>query len=346
MRVESSVTAITWLPFAALDALPNMPLGFAVAHYDEPPGDRLTDIDGLREADAFREANDLRAWIEVDGGEIVAHGDEGRGVVAGVGLELGPEQVAFPAVEFPVIRPDPEIGERSARFTQTVGGRIGLPAPRPIQGEGYFHFGSALAWTTLELVLHATGEAEGRLVASSPFPRHSVYDAGGRLIGEHGLKDFDGWYRESFGESTPWGDEDAPEVVAAVEARLEDELTRIALMLDAGCLVRGSRLARRSSSRASRARHVPAARRPPGRRGRRRDGRPRGAGAVLGELAVLGDGRARHPPRAAGLPGRRAAGRGARRNRSGTARPRAARSAEPATRAAPVPRRGWRITRS
>jgi hypothetical protein len=310
VRVESSVTAITWLPFAALDALPNMPLGFAVAHYDEPPGDPLTDIDGLREADAFREANDLRAWIEVDGGEIVAHGDEGRGVVAGVGLELGPEQVAFPAVEFPVIRPDPEIGERSARFTQTVGGRIGLPAPRPIQGEGYFHFGSALAWTTLELVLHATGEAEGRLVASSPFPRHSVYDAGGRLIGEHGLKDFDGWYRESFGESTPWGDEDAPEVVAAVEARLEDELTRIALMLDARLprkrLEVGETLVEQGE---------------PGRDmfllldgllDVEVDGETVarvGAGAVLGELAVLGDGRrkatlrARQACRVAVLPG-------------------------------------------
>ena len=92
VRVESSVTAITWLPFAALDALPNMPLGFAVAHYDEPPGDRLTDIDGLREADAFREANDLRAWIEVDGGEIVAHGDEGRGSSRASGWSSGPSR--------------------------------------------------------------------------------------------------------------------------------------------------------------------------------------------------------------------------------------------------------------
>jgi hypothetical protein len=93
VRVESSVTAITWLPFAALDALPNMPFGSAVAHYDEPPGARLRDIDALREADAFREANELRAWIEVEAGGIVAHGREGRGVVAGVGLELGPDQV-------------------------------------------------------------------------------------------------------------------------------------------------------------------------------------------------------------------------------------------------------------
>jgi hypothetical protein len=309
MRVESSVTAITWLPFAALDALPNMPLGFAVAHYDEPPGDVLSDVDELRESDAFREANELRAWIEVDGGEIVAHGREGRGVVAGVGLELGPEQVAFPAVEFPVIQPEPQLGDGSARFTQTVGGRIGLPAPRPVQDEPYFHFGSALAWTTLELVLFADGGSEGRLVASSPFPRHSVYDGEGRLMGEHGLKDFKGWYRESFGESTPWGDEDAPEVAAAIEAHLEEELTRIALTLNA-------KLPRRRLD-------VGEALVEQGEPGRDMfllldglldveiDGETVarvGAGAVLGELAILGDGRrqatlrARRPCRVAVLP--------------------------------------------
>jgi hypothetical protein len=310
MRVESSITAITWLPFAALDALPNMPFGFAVAHYDEPPGERLVDVDALRDADAFREANELRAWIDVEGGEIVAHGREGRGVVAGVGLELGPDQVAFPAVEFPVIRPEPELGDGWARFTQTVGGRIDLPAPRPVQGEGYFHFGSALAWTTLELVLRADGGAEGRLVASSPFPRHSVYDGERRLVGEYGLNAFDGWYRESFGESTPWGEEDAPEVVAAIEAQLEAELTRIALALNArlprrrlevgetlveqgepGCdmflLLDGLLDVEVDGETVARV----------------------GAGTVLGELAVLGDGRrkatlrARRACRVAVLPG-------------------------------------------
>jgi hypothetical protein len=315
VRVESSVTAVTWLPFAALDALPNMPLGFAVAHYDEPPGERVTDIDALRQADAFREANELRAWIEVEGGEIVAHGREGRGVVAGVGLELGPEQVAFPAVEFPVIRPEPELGDGWARFTQTVGGRIGLPAPRPVQGEGYFHFGSALAWTTLELVLHADGGAEGRLVASSPFPRHSVYDQDGRLVGEHGLNDFEGWYSESFGEPTPWGDEDAPEVVAAIEEQLEVALTRIALTLDARLprrrLALGETLVEQGE---------------PGRDmfllldgllDVEVDGETVarvGAGTLLGELAVLGDGRrkatlrARRACRVAVLPGEALAG--------------------------------------
>jgi Cyclic nucleotide-binding domain len=310
MRVESSITAITWLPFAALDALPNMPFGFAVAHYDEPPGERLVDVDALRDADAFREANELRAWIDVEGGEIVAHGREGRGVVAGVGLELGPDQVAFPAVEFPVIRPEPELGDGWARFTQTVGGRIGLPAPRPVQGEGYFHFGSALAWTTLELVLRADGAAEGRLVASSPFPRHFVYDGERRLVGEYGLEAFDGWYRESFGESTPWGDEDAPEIVAAIEAQLEAELTRIALALNARLprrrLAVGETLVKQGELGCDMFLLLD------GLLDVEIDGETVarvGAGTVLGELAVLGDGRrkatlrARRACRVAVLPG-------------------------------------------
>jgi Cyclic nucleotide-binding domain len=290
VRVEASVTAITWLPFAALDALPNMPLGFAVAHYDEPPGERLRDLDRLREADAFREANELRAWIEVEGDEIVEHGRDGRGLAGGSGLEPGPEQVAFPAVEFPVIRPEPEVEPGSVRFTQTAGGRIGLPAPRPVEGQPYFNFGSALAWTTLELVLHADGRSEARLVASSPFPRHSVYDTDGRLTDEHGLDNFDGWYRESFGGATPWGDEDA--VLAAVEARLEEELSRVALTANA-------RLPRRRLEPGDILVEQ-------GERGRDMflllDGQLEveangeivahvGAGALLGELAILGDGR-------------------------------------------------------
>ena len=300
MRVESSVTAITWLPFAALDALPNMPLGFAVAHYDEPPGERLGDLDELRDADAFREANELRAWIEVEGGAVVAHGRDGRGVVSGIGLELGPDQVAFPALEFPVIRPEPEVGDGWARFTQTVGGRIGLPAPRPVQGEPYFHFGSALAWTTLELILHADGRAEGRLAASSPFPRHSVYDSDGRLLSTAGLESFEGWYSESFGEATPWGDSDAPAVLAAVEEQLEQELTRIALAANARLprrrLELGETLVRQGE---------------PGRDmfmlldgllDVEIDGETVarvGAGSVLGELAALGDGRRKATLRAA-----------------------------------------------
>jgi cyclic nucleotide-binding protein len=202
--------------------MPNLPIGVAVAHYDEPPGELLGDLDALREADGFREANELRAWLEVDDGAIVDYGLDGRSLAGGVGLDVGADQIAFPAVEFPVIRPEPKVEADGVRFSQTVGGRIGLPVPRPLAGKAYFHLGSATAWTTLELVLHPDGSSEGRLVASSPFPRHSVYDTDGVLVHELGVTDYETWHRQSTGES-PWGDD------AALDEQLDRELDQVAL---------------------------------------------------------------------------------------------------------------------
>src|SRR6266576_404087 len=180
MRVDASATAITWLPFDALDRIQTIPLELAVAHHDEPPPEVVPDLDELRSRDAFREANELRAWIDVEGGEIVDYGQTGRSLI-GDGPELEAQQVSFAAVEFPVIQPEPEVGDSWVRFTQTVGGRIGLPAPRRVVGRPYFHVGAVSAWTTLELVIRADGTTETMLVAASPFPRHSLYAADRRL---------------------------------------------------------------------------------------------------------------------------------------------------------------------
>ena len=87
--------------------------------------------------------------------------------------------MAFPAVKFPLIQPEPEVGDGWVRFVQTAGGRMGLPAPRRVRGKPYFQMASASAWTTLQLVVYADGQAKGSLVGASPFPRHWVYDADG-----------------------------------------------------------------------------------------------------------------------------------------------------------------------
>ena len=217
MRIEGSATAITWLPFAALDRIPVVPLELAVAHYDEPPPELVPDLDKLRRQDAFREANELRAWIDVVGGEIVDYGQRGRSLL-GDGPELEAQQVSFAAIEFPVIQPEPEVGDGWVRFTQTVGGRIGLPAPRRVVGQPYFHVGAVSAWTTLELQLHADGTSETRLVGSSPFPRHSLYGSEGRLAAVFGADELE------LGDGTPWGDERTPAFAAAVESELERRL--------------------------------------------------------------------------------------------------------------------------
>src|SRR6185436_19359857 len=114
-------------------------------HSDAPPPDVVPDLDALRAQDAFREANELRAWIEVDDDAIVDYGQPGRSLI-GDGPELVAEQVSCPAVEFPVIQPEPELGDGWVRFTQTVGGRIGWPAHRHVVGRPYFHVGAVSAW--------------------------------------------------------------------------------------------------------------------------------------------------------------------------------------------------------
>jgi hypothetical protein len=285
MRLDASATAITWLPFDALDRISIVSLELAVAHYDEPPPDVVPDLDELRRGDAFREANELCAWINTSGGEIIDYGQTGRSLI-GDGPELEAQQVSFAAVEFPVIQPEPEVGDGWVRFTQTVGGRIGLPAPKHVVGRPYFHVGAVSAWTTLELVIRADGTTEARLVAASPFPRHSLYAADRRLVDVFGADEFE------LGDGTPWGDEGTPAFAAAVESELERTLATTILR-------DGAKLVRR---RVARGETLVEQGNPGNELFVLLDGvfdvevngqvvAQVGSGAILGERAVLGDGR-------------------------------------------------------
>ena len=229
MRIESSVTSLTWIPSEAIEGMPKLPFEFGVAHYDEPPPERIEDLDKLHDADAFREANELRGWIEVEDGKITDFGREGRGLIGVTRLKLGPAKMAFPAVRFPLIQPEPELGDGWVRFVQTAGGRMGLPAPRRVRGKSFFQIASASAWTTLQLILYADGTAKGSLIGASPFPRHWLYDSEGNVVAKSGTIDFEKWYRESYGEQTPWGAEDSSVFVTAVETQLERDLSRSAM---------------------------------------------------------------------------------------------------------------------
>ena len=227
MRIESSVTAISWIPSEAVEGLPKIPFTMGVAHYDDPPPDVLDDLDALHEADAFREANELRAFIEVDDdGKITDYGHLGQGRIGVTRMKLGPREVSVAAVALPTIQGEPEVGDGWARFTQTAGGRTGMPAPRRVRGKPFFQINSAIAWTTLALTIKADGSSEHELTGASPFPRHWIYDKDGKLVEKSGMIDFDQWYRESYGKNTPWGDEDSDAFVTEVESELERELAR------------------------------------------------------------------------------------------------------------------------
>jgi hypothetical protein len=239
MRVEGSVTAISWIPSEAIEGLPKLPFELGVGHYDDPPPDRLEagDLGRLRDADRFREANQLEAFIEVEDGAIVGAGYRGGGLVGSTTFRFGPKAIVVPGVPFEVLRSEPEIAGDRARFVQTVGGRAGFPAPRRVKGGPLFRIHSATAWTTLALTLHADGGVEHELVGASPFPRHWIYGNDGVLAQKSGTVDFKTWYRESHGDNTPWGDVESPATVADAETDLERELSR-ALMTGEGKLPR------------------------------------------------------------------------------------------------------------
>ena len=155
MRIESSVTAISWIPSDAIEGMPKLPFELGVARYDEPPPDRLEegDLERLRAEDRFREANRLAAWIDVEDGQVVGHGYEGTGLVGSTTFSLGVTDITIPGVAFEVLRSEPEAAGDAVRFVQTVGGRAGFPAPRRVVGRPFVRIHSATAWTTLALTI-------------------------------------------------------------------------------------------------------------------------------------------------------------------------------------------------
>ena len=139
-----------------------------------PTGSTTSRSSGRR--DRFREANELRAFIEVEDGRIVDAGHLGQGHIGATTVRVGPAAIRFPAVHLPDIQQEPEIGPTSARFVQTVGGRMGLPTPRPVPHKPFVQFWPSIAWTTLALTINADGTSSHELVGASPFPRHWIYD--------------------------------------------------------------------------------------------------------------------------------------------------------------------------
>jgi Cyclic nucleotide-binding domain len=226
VRIEKQITTLSWIPSEAVAGMQRGFFDSGITHYDNPPPDAIAELDSLRETDTFRFANVLHAWIEVNDGMVMDAGyDPDSGVVMGsTTVRLGPASATFAAPSLPDIRQDPERRDTSARFVQTVGGRTALPAPRRVNHPPFVQWRAPLVWTTVELVLHADGRAEFQLIGASTFPRHWVYDTEGKLAAKAGLADFKDWYRHAFGKKSPWGAEDSPALVTAVETALEREL--------------------------------------------------------------------------------------------------------------------------
>ncbi len=226
MRYESSVTSLSWIPSEAVTGVSRAAFDSGFTHYDDPPPAEITDLEELRAADRFRFGNLLRAWVDVDdSGRITDGGYSGGGLMGATILKLAGLRHTFQAVSLPDLQRPPERGETWMRFVQTTGGRTAIPAPRPVRRRPFIQWQSPLVWTTLSLTLHADGRAEYEVTGASRFPRHWIYDNSGKLGHKSGLTDYANWARVSFGRHTPWGDEDSPALVTAVETALEQGLS-------------------------------------------------------------------------------------------------------------------------
>jgi hypothetical protein len=226
MRIESSVTALSWLPSEAARGIRKLPFAIGRARYDEPPPERLGDAAELARAGAIRHANELKAWIEVEGGQVVDTGYAGGGHAGMVELGLGEGDIRGRDSTMPLLQAPPEIDGGAARFVQTFGGRIGVPVPRRVAGLPLVRVAAPLAWTKLQLVLRADGTAEGSLAGASSFPRHWVYDADGRLTGKSAEIDFERWLEQPSERETPWGERDDRVPLAGAESELERALSK------------------------------------------------------------------------------------------------------------------------
>ena len=85
VRIESSVTAVSWVPLDCVEGGQRLQFHVGAAQYDDPPPDHLDDLPGLLAAGRVRLANQLRGFVEVDGGRVVAHGQSGHGHVGAPG---------------------------------------------------------------------------------------------------------------------------------------------------------------------------------------------------------------------------------------------------------------------
>ena len=234
MRYESSVTGLSWIPSEAITGTMRTAFDAGLAQYDPPPPGELGapgqpgDIKDLQAENRFRFANVLRAWIEVDGGGAITgygYAGDSASLIGATEFGVGPVRHKFRAIQLPDIQRAPEAGDGWVRFSQTAGGKTGMPTPRRVAYPPFVQWQAPTAWSTLVLTLYADGHAEIDVPGASSFPRHWVYDGDGKLARKSGITDFSEWYRKAFGKHTPWGDEDSAAMIVAVETALERSLS-------------------------------------------------------------------------------------------------------------------------
>jgi hypothetical protein len=230
MRVDATGLTMSWIPSESLTGPLKLGMKLRLSHWDQPLPDQVSGAPAVHELcdqDRFRFANLLSGWAEVESGRIVdaGFGDDSDLVMGSTAVRVGKLGVTFRAVSLPVLRGEPHRDDDRVTFTQTVGGATGVPLPRPVPHPPFVQWQAPIVWTTLALTIRTDGSSDVELTGASAFPRHWVYDTGGRVAFKTGLADQTEWMSHSFGQRTPWGDSDREALVLAVESELERQMS-------------------------------------------------------------------------------------------------------------------------
>jgi hypothetical protein len=172
MRIQSSVTSLSWIPQGAVEGYNRLPFGLRVAHFDPPPPEVLGDLDELQADDRFRFANRLEAWIEVQDGRIVDAGQGGGGRINVTKVATGRPASRSPRSPCPTCGPT----QRSAPLGRGLSRpRAVRPAshPRRVRHEPYLQVGGPVTWSTLALTIHSDGTVEPERGLSGIAPYHT-----------------------------------------------------------------------------------------------------------------------------------------------------------------------------
>ena len=223
-RIEASTTCLSWIPPQAVEGAFKVPFGLGVAHYDKPPPESDPDVEALLAADAIRFANELRAWIDVEDGQVTGYGMTGGGRLGSTTVRLGSRGLTFAGVALPDLPAPPEVHPDRIRFAHTAGGHTGVGVPRHVARPPFVRLTAPLAWSTVALTIHADGASQAELAGASAFPRHYLYDPGGRLTRKSALIRYQDWLRQSDQEASPWGGVTNQVPVAEVRSGVEQTL--------------------------------------------------------------------------------------------------------------------------
>ena len=225
MQIERSATSVSWIPSDSIPAPLKLPFEQGVLHYDPPPPLTISDLEGMRRRGHFRFANVMRAWIDVEDGQIRDYAYSGAGLMGLTPVTVGSLHLLLPARANPEIRLEPVATGDAVTFAQTAGARPVFSLLKPSAHWPFVVTHPFTIWTTIELTIGADGSSTQRLAGASPFPRHWLYDDAGHLVEKTALTQAMLWESTVFGSHTPWGGHDQAPEVAPPETELERVLS-------------------------------------------------------------------------------------------------------------------------